>query len=555
MNVRLTLICIAATALLSSGCSNLLEERGSDGPYSTLSLALSLKSPGDVPGGQTKMTTAITQDGTSFRGIEQVYMIPFLTASASPVENGSARLGDRNVVIENSAIGENGLVAKNNSHLYNMVMLPWLMNRVLAYGKAFDSGSVSTREGKHRNGVLTPIGLDDPVSSGDISFSLESILEKADETAVGETTDNLIAALNGVVEALQGSGDADILAFLDDFATENEISACSYQTLYRLEQNILDPLSLYNGANAEAISSVMSSISALQAARNAAGSGFPSAYGIPEGAVGMWWNGHRFVKLLNGVNISLIPAPLYCYPPSLWYYANSSIKTSADDGVKEQYKPQNSTWDKILDYYSDGTSVSSSTRSVAIVDQMQYGVGLVEFHFLPYANASAAAGCPLIGIIIGEQREVDYSFTPISSDPSQFQFVYDNNVSGITLGTTDKCVQVLVLPTANDEVVHFALEFKNNTSSSFTCQQGTIYPGCTFYLAGELKPEDGSNPTQAPISSVFSSDYKTTVKVKVLNLGKAYNTVPDLRDPQLELGVMAQMDWIQVEPGGVKLPF
>ena len=39
------------------------------------------------------------------------------------------------------------------------------------------------------------------------------------------------------------------------------------------------------------------------------------------------------------------------------------------------------------------------------------------------------------------------------------------------------------------------------------------------------------------------------------DLANAYNTVPDLRDPQLELGVVAEMDWIQVTPGGIKLPF
>jgi hypothetical protein len=70
----------------------------------------------------------------------------------------------------------------------------------------------------------------------------------------------------------------------------------------------------------------------------------------------------------------------------------------------------------------------------------------------------------------------------------------------------------------------------------------------------ELKSEDGTKPAGAP-ASVFSSDYKTTVKVKARNLGNAYNTVPDLRDPQLELGVVAEMDWFQVEPGGIKIPF
>ena len=552
MNVRLAFIILASAALLSGGCSLRPLEMG-DADYNAISLALSLKNTGNVPEVQTKMTAAITQDGTGFRGIEQVYVIPFQTESANPVNAGSTRLGGRNVYINNPTIGQNGLVANNNSHLYKLASVPQKTNRVLAYGKAFNSGSVTTKEGKHKNGVLKPTGLDNPNGSGDISFSLESVLDASDQTAVSQKSDNMIAALNEVVEVLQASEYADIRAFLNAFTVQNQIVACSYQTMYLLEQSIIDALYGYSGTHPEAINAVMTKLSALQAARNAAGSGFPTSYGIPEGALGMWWNGHRYVKLINGVNISLVPMTGYCYPPSLWYYANSPVKTSSKDDVNNEYKPQNTTWGSILSQYTEGTYVQASTRSVAIVDQLEYGVGLVEFRFLaPEGSAVAAAGCPLTGIIIGDQKDVDFSFAPKSSES---RFVYDNNISGVTLGGTTQYVQILVLPTADDQTVHFALEFQNNTSSAFVCQQGTVQPGCRFYLAGELKPGEGTKPSGESIVGVFDSDYKTTVNVRVNNLGKAYNTVPDLRDPQLELGVVAEMDWMQEEPGSIKLPF
>ena len=79
------------------------------------------------------------------------------------------------------------------------------------------------------------------------------------------------------------------------------------------------------------------------------------------------------------------------------------------------------------------------------------------------------------------------------------------------------------------------------------------------------KPEDGKNPESdkkpeeavagTSVAGVFSRDYKTTVNVKILKLGSAYNTVPDLRDPQLEIGVSVDMDWVQVEPSGIKLSY
>lgn len=561
MNVRLAFICIAATALLSSGCVYPLEKEGVDGQYNAISLALSLKSPGDVPEWPaTKMGSVITQDGTGFRGIEQVYVIPFQTTSASPVSDDSDRLGDRNVVIQNPSIGTTGLIANNNAHLYNIAIIPKSMNRVLAYGKAADDGSVATKEGKHKNGVLTPsAGFDNPNTPGDISFHLEEILETDEETDDLTTkSDNLIAALNGVVEQLQASKDADIRVFLEAFTAQNEISACSYQNLYRLEQSLLGALSMYSGTNPVAINALMVKISALQAARNAAGPGFPTTYGVPEGALGMWWNGHRFVKLINGVNISLVPVTEYCYPPSLWYYANSPVKTYAKENVKDKYNdPLNSTWGSILALYDEGTIVQSTTRSVAIVDQLEYGVGLVEFRFSPIGNAVSFGGCPLKGIIIGDQQDVDYSFAPNGSDS---RFVYDNSISGITLSGikpdgTSQYVQMLVLPTAADQTVHFALEFENNTSSAFQCQQGTVQPYCRFYLAGKLEPGKGTKPDGENINGVFDSDYKTTVNVRVSDLRKAYNTVPDLRNPQLELGVVAEMDWIQLEPGKSKLSF
>lgn len=169
----------------------------------------------------------------------------------------------------------------------------------------------------------------------------------------------------------------------------------------------------------------------------------------------------------------------------------------------------------------------------------------------------SAEGCPLTGIIIGDQKDVDYSFAPKSSESF---FVYDNTISGITLGVTSQYVQVLVLPTTANQTVHFALEFQNKTSSSFQCQQGTVPLDAKFYLAGELKPYSPGNGSTQPeggenIVSVFNSDHKTTVSIKVNDLKKAYNIVPDLRDPQLELGVVAEMDWMQIQPGGIKLPF
>jgi len=462
-------------------------------------------------------------------------------------------------VIQNSAISRNGLVANNYSHLYNIVQVPVLTNRVLAYGKAYDTGSVSTKEGKHKNGVLTASGLDNPDTPGDISFSLESVLTADELDEINQTADGLIDAINGVVAEFQKSDLADVQAFLNTFTFKNQIIACSGPAIDQLEFSLLAALSEYRWetpdveAVAAVIAAAMTKLSELQDAYNSAGSDFPASYGIPEGTIGMWWNGYRYVKIIEGVNIALVPADRYCYPPSLWYYANSPVKTSDNDNVNQQYTPANTSWSLILSHYN-GSSVMSSTRAVAIVDQMQYGVGLVEFRFLaPGVDAAAAYGCPLTGVIIGDQKDADYSFAPKSNSASRF--IYDNNIGGVTLSTTPQSFQTLVLPTASGQSLHFALEFKNNKSFAIPCQQGAIQPGCKFYIAGELQPELGTKPAFDYAGGVFESDHKTCVTIRGISLNNIYNTVPDLCDPQLELGVVAEIDWVQLEPGGVKLPF
>ena len=539
----------AFALIFLAGCSSRIDEGPLVSENVETSFALSVK----FAGARTKTSTSVTQDNGSFRGIDQVYIVPFQTASAAAVAAGDTRLGNQNVLLQNPYIPSDGLVASNNSHLYEMVVIPREMNRVLVYGKALDEGAVTTVAGKHHNGVLTPSGLEDPSGPEDISFHLEPVVAAADAEAITQTADRLIAALNAVADVIRLSSDAEIRTYLDLFAVENRILACSYQSIYRIEQDIMKALSDYEGSSLTDISTILYRIGQLQAERNQAGTAFPASYGITEGAVGMWWNGRSFVRLVSGVNVALVPLGTYCYPPGLWYFANSAIKTSRDDAVRSQYKPQNETWGNILSHYVDGGTVESTTRSAAVVDQMQYGVALMELRFTaPSSAAAAARDCPLTGIIVGEQNDVDFRFSPTGSAG---RVIYDNEISGLTIGTTDAFVQTFVQETPPGQTVHFALEFLNNTSTAFPCQQGRIPPGCKFYLAGELNFADGVQPDGETLASVFCQDHKTRVNLRVTSLENAYNTVPDLRDPQLEIGVTAVMDWEQLTPGNVKMEF
>ena len=531
-----------------AGCARLGAD---DAGEHTISLVMSLKNVDSSQELATKMSSEITQSGGVFRGIEHLYIIPFYTENAQ-VEPQDTRLGSQNVSLATGGINKTGLLPNNNAHLFGSAFVPSGMNRVLSYGKSPDEGEGASKASKHLYGVLNAENLSDPSKSEDISFHLEPILadgEPDEMTVVESKADEMLDQLNAIMTLMGESKFASIVSIYDAVRRENQIQACSYAVFNQIRseiQSALWKIPFESEALLDEIRLIQDAIGTFSTSLTALGSSFPATYGIPAGAMGFWWNGKAFIRLINSVNIALVNPASYCYPPSLWYYANSGIKTSTSDDVRSAYTQESASWGVILDRYRDGDTVSAVTQAMAIVDQLQYGVALMELELLTPGSKAADLinKCPLTGIIIGDQKDVDFRFLPGTGES---RFIYDNNVSGLFVGTTGKTTQTLVLQTRVDEDVHFALEFTNTTGIKRYCQQGDILPGCKFYLAGELK---------APASgSVFTQDLKTIVRVKVDGLQNAYNTVPDLRSPQLEIGVVTEMKWSQITPQSLVLDF
>lgn len=527
----------------------------------TISLVMSLKNI--LPGQQvsTKMTPEVTQSEGVFRGIEQLYLIPFSTESMQ-VEPHDPRLGTRNVSLGSTGIARTGLVANNNSHLFGSASVPNGMNTVLVYGKAPDLGPDASKTGKHTYGVLKAEGLDNPDASDDICFHLEPILASGETDEMPEVTaiaDALLEKLNVIMSLMGSSSFASIEGIYDSAKHLNQILSCSYSTFdqIRIEiQTALVRIPYESTALVDEIRVISQAVSAFSDELAAAGTSFPISYGIPEGSLGFWWNGKEFIRLIGGVNIRLVDPASYCYPPGLWYYANSPVRTSNNENVRVQYNESNAQWNDILVHYTDGATVNSFTQSVAVSQQLEYGVGLLELSLsAPGEEASNLInGCPLTGIIIGDQRDVDFRFMP-STGPGRY--IYDTATGNLKIGTTGDSVQTLVLQSVDGAPVHFALEFRNNTGYTRHCQQGDILPWCRFYLAGVLDPasQNVSQPSGETLNSIFTRDHKTTVSVKVDGLRSAYTTVPDLHSPQLEIGLVTEMKWTQITPQSLVLDF
>lgn len=277
----------------------------------------------------------------------------------------------------------------------------------------------------------------------------------------------------------------------------------------------------------------------------------------------------------------------FVYPAPLYYRALSDIRT-ANASKKSVYESQ-STWGDVLSTgYGYGSSVAgtsdvvlASTRSIAIVDQVQYAVGRLDAIVytqggittlkdnenkdisIKSTDATPTYYFPVTGILIGGQKAVDYKFEQITTGDAYT--IYDNAITGINMteNSNNTATHTLVFETkaatqADDAdcVTKISVEFQNNSGALFVGKDGEIiYPGSKFYLVGVFDPflntthyysGHSSTDTDAAnylIKKTFVQDYVTTANLEVASLKNAYNTMPDLRAPQLELGLSVNLDW------------
>ena len=112
----------------------------------------------------------------------------------------------------------------------------------------------------------------------------------------------------------------------------------------------------------------------------------------------------------------------------------------------------------------------------------------------------------------------------------------------------------LVLETSpSTKQAHVAVELTNNTGYPFRGKDGYVPVGGKFYLMGTLNLPDAKDPNNSGRDRIFEQDYITTVELTILQgtegdenitgLGNAYNVIPDLRTPELEVAFSVNLDW------------
>ncbi len=283
---------------------------------------------------------------------------------------------------------------------------------------------------------------------------------------------------------------------------------------------------------------------------------YPETYGLPDGAAVLRWTGTAFEPVSETLD-GVAPLSSFCYPPSLWYFSNSTLSTARDDRT-EVYTSDFPSWQSdILSTYRSGKVVHGDTKSVALDNPLQYSCGMLVATVRATArqlddadgNPSTLVtvtdeNLPVTGVIIGSQRQLDYDFTPQGGTDC---FLYDNCIEEVFLtcsGAEDaQEFRTLVSQTPDGAPVYFCLELRNDTGASFIGADGIILPGAKFYLLGTIELPAGS-----PYERVFQQDYATRINCIVTSLVEARTAVPDLEHPLLSMGLKVDINWIMATP-------
>lgn len=236
----------------------------------------------------------------------------------------------------------------------------------------------------------------------------------------------------------------------------------------------------------------------------------------------------------------------YMYPAELCYFGNSAIRVSDDTKVANDYPDGVANWDD-ANSWSNGWSnghVVSSTRAVAMRDNINYGTALLESKVRYGAqtlednnhNLQAlwtGANEPnntidvtqndnhfeVTGILVGGQNpEVGWNYIAKSNTTGFGAMVYDKCSMGIpkatavTGGNANGAVYTLLwdnwdatLVNAKQRDVYVAVELKNN-SKNFFGQNNLIRNGATFYLIGKLDPNKRPSSVTDKTDDEYAAD-------------------------------------------------
>ena len=513
--------------------------------------------------GATVQLCGHTDFGTN--GMNGITLVPF--GPSAKVTSSSTRLGD-NIVLGAIGATQTYTASPNGrAKVFTGKSVPLGSSAFLFYGESGKSGS------NFEKGSLAASLTGQPSA---FTFSLEPINPNASTVETNAAYTGLIAYLNAVANASDGTKmwkeytSSDNEGLYETFQKYSSATVLSSFGIRRMMEDLYKSLMMTTGdAMATAIKAAIADatyatvdtetgalelVSSLQ--------GFPASVNLPDGAVAVVYN--TTTKQFDGNAAhaygGLEPAQVdrYVYPASLWYTANTQIMTATTSKL-DNYTGAES-WKAILaTYENDNSSVNTTTRSIALKDTIQYAVARldVKVKFKEGTNledndpvttnnkvTNPVGGYPVSAVLVGGQKNVGFDFTQATYGGSigYAYTIYDNvmtNTMTYDASGYSAANSTLVLETPAGENEFIAIEFTNTSTKDFYGVDGIVPVGGKFYLVGQLTAS-AAIETQ---SKVFKQDYTTTAAGAIKDLKSAYNTIPDLKAPQLEIGLSVDLNW------------
>lgn len=549
----------------------------------------------EASNGPLKMPGTTVPENGVFKGMKNIAIIPF--AAPGEISSTDVRLGNGRLAgIDDIPASGVGTLTNKGAKLYSDISIPLTTASFLVYAEATNAAANDgTDEAKHQNGVLvvTDTAMSVNGTPANIHFDLQKVLGETTLSALYTDTKaaGLLQLLNAVADSTDGTkawkayttpgDDAGMVAMWETYKTMHALSSFEVERVLKDLYMSVEPLKSATPATkvSKLATAIQHAIETGVDVERTAGkvtdfklksalTGYPENHNLPQGSIRIKYvaeTTNAFVACVEGdYNSSTQTNPtLFVYPTSLWYYANSTIKTAnksmADLYVNGKY------WKEILAAYTaedKPAAVNTLTRSVAIVDSIQYAVGRLDVSvkldvtdFKDKAEQTItpdANGFPVTAVFIGNQRQVKFDFTPTTDDVTHYT-IYDNALTGINAKTggfsTVNSTLVLETPATTAAVdatddnadVQIALELTNN-AADFIGANGQLIPkNGKFYLVARLKASVAEEANAG--KRVFRQDVQTIAQFTIKNLKNAYNEIPDLRTPKLELGMSVDLSW------------
>ena len=510
-------------------------------------------------GASTRQTAAITQAQTptaTFRGMQNMVLIPFKGNETAPLNDKVFNLADINGFTE---------YPNQKAKVYKDLDVPINTTRFVFYGQATVTGD------EFNNGKLNAPSYATVDGTDDFNFTLEKIAPGY--SSGDDTRGNAICAYLKSIRETEGITSTQLQSLLTGPTGFKPIAASSASVQAAVQQ-LWDIVKTYNTADATGVANIKSSIMGTNLATiSDAGVvtltgadllGYPANLNLPDGAVTIDWENPANPVINGETLLNVAGLKRYVYPAALYYRANSKIGVSEEPDVSESYADDSWATISASELYTWNGTVGTSTRSIALKDQIQYAVGRLDLTVKAadgtlydgdgVAVDVAEAGFPVSAVLIGGQKDVGFDFTP---NGTPVYTIYDKTMNGTVAAKAESAQGInhtLVLETAEEATtVNVAVEMTNNTGHAFKGKDGTVPANGKFYLVGELNLDDATQPDAGNRTKIFEQDYVTKVNFTITQgtlgtpndtgLGAAYNVLPDLTVSQLEVAFSVDLTW------------